>query len=441
LYDKKELTYPALIYLFLNDYLHLSNLEKQTLMVDDISAFSKDEWKVLNKLFSIFPKHILTYDRLFLAYSFLNSEEDKRDISIIGNSDLEDYIDKYQPEQFNLQKNYRSEKGVVDRINTFISEHWSEVQGMFTSKPDDPFIEKRVDFIDWLKKTSNSENICLAFRTNRQLKVVAELVEKLKVPHIILDRDFFKTKEGEKYIYLFKYILSIDPSDDFTKKTYDNFVNDGIDVDQRVIKRTFLKYKKNSDNSDLFRNFKQDKGPILNDIINYLFRETGKETINEVLHEFLDNQDLYPYYDTHYHNKVDVKDIHVYLSTFHRLKQIKQFDYVVYPNILDDNLDELSLVYMALSKCTKGYGLFDFELENRRHKIVRGNVDDYSEELSIEMVKEITIFCRHKEAEFFDALISHDTHGSEEYFESNSESDDEFYETAKKLAAEEDLPF
>jgi CspA family cold shock protein len=345
MFKNRQVTYLSLIYLFCNNYLTIPRISESTLLVDDITVFGDNEWKVLNKLFQMARSHVITYDEFFKAYQFINAE-----------NHFGEYLTRYKPSMYYLTQNMRSIKPIVIEINEAINSIWGKNPQLYTDNEDEIMIKKKVNFFGWLQNAVNIK-ICIALRKNSELDSIEKFLIRYGISYIRLDRNFFETPEGEKYIFLFKYLLSKKPSSIFTNRTKENFSIIGVDYD---LKKIMLDYDKGN-KRDIIEGTKN--GQFLIHILNYIQNESQNPKIKDFLHEFLDNIYLYPYYYTHYYKDIYRNDVYIYISTFHRLKQVREFDYVVFPQYSEreTNDDEKSLSYLALSKARLGYGLFDFK--------------------------------------------------------------------------------
>jgi len=368
MFENREVTYKSLVHLFIKEKLTLDFLSKTTLLIDDVNTFGPNDWIIINKILKIVPRHVFTYDTFFMAYQFTKN--------ILP---FEQYKDDYRPTVLYITQNMRSVKPIVSKINHIIESNWGLKNQTFSLSENQIFIEKRISFFGWLQNLKNT-NVCIVLRKNQDLNDLEEYLIKYGLSYTRLDRNFFDTVEGEKYVFLFKYILTKNPSTKFTQNIKERFlVNFVFDL------KNILSYDRSSKHKEMI-NVNITNGQDLIYILEFILNETGKDSVKEALQEFLENQHQYPYYRTHYYKEVYSSEINIYLSTFHRLKQVKEFDYVIFPltTYIGNTSEEKSLSYTALSKSKQGYGLFDFQTVGLKYMIIKDNelqVIDYFAEV------------------------------------------------------------
>lgn len=383
MFNYRKYNYNSMTYLYSSNYFELDiNLSNISVFVDDINHFStKYEWESLKKILLMAKDNIVTADNLDNYYAFKKKNESIEEDATGTISTLELYKKEFNPEIFQIHLNHRSYKFIVEKMNNMLIDQF-EVIPMISDKTHDQSICERLDFIEWIKKT-DKDNIGLISRYNKDILNLSQILKQNNINHQIINRNFFETIPGYKVIYLFKYVLSSRPSDEFKKQILNDFK-----VDTEKLKSNILEFKNNNDGKVLF-SMLGDDWKIIVYLLSHLMATTKKLSTKEALHEFLDNPDLYPYYYTHYYNYLENKTLNVYLSTFHRLKQLKELDYVIFPYV---DSEDYSLNYLALSKAIKGYGFFDYKIVNKGFLDCFGNYLDYNENLDLKNYSQISLY-------------------------------------------------
>jgi cold shock CspA family protein len=360
-------TYHSLKFFFLEDEFNVRIISNKRIMVDDLQNFSSSECEVLMKILDSASSSIVTYDENQLIYSFYSASM----------NNIDNYIEKFKPEIFHFNRNYRGQGFLIDKINEELINRNKEVC-VFTTKTTKKYKSFHCNVFDWLKdmtdysnlvpqskhlrniKTIKAPKICLVFKINKHVDQMCQMLKERHFSYTKIDRNLFETRTGENYIFLFKFLLSKSPSSKFIESIKNQFPN--LSYSSSVINSILSCSLFNIYN--VLRKYFDDK---LIYVIITLMKDTNKSNVRDALTCFLDNIDEFPYYDTHYYNHTDQCDVSIFVSTFHRLKQVREFDFVIFPQVLIDmgivdNLDS-NLHYLSLCKAKTGYGLFDFKMD------------------------------------------------------------------------------
>jgi hypothetical protein len=351
---RKRFVTPYILYnMYLKNNLKV-DLNNKTLFVDDYPLFANEEIEVLTKMMQIANRTFLTYDPIIKIFDFRNEKTMKEKLL----TNIEEYIKTFSPKMYKLTKNYRvkEEDWLINEANEELNQINPSTSWRYSNSVSSKTKKVEIQLIEFLKQTK--ERVGIVFRTNEQIDKFCELLINNNLSFTRVTNNFLETFIGNLYVnFLFKYLLSISPSEKFKNSIKRSKVFNIIDWDKfQNLKQEYRNF--NLEKSDsIFEVFNDNN--IFKYIAYFLLNETNEETLENAMKKYLDEPYLYIFYQSHYYKQVYVHAPLINILTFHKLKQISYFDRVIFPRIKND---ATGYNYLAISKAKQGYGLFPFQV-------------------------------------------------------------------------------